>query len=144
MSNVKVGSQYIKNLSFEVPCAPDIFLMPNTKPDISLSIDIDAKKLSVNSYEVSLKIKAEARGDMQGDNKVIFICKIEYAGIFIIDENIIDQGEIEQILLIYCPNILFPFIRKIIANCTVDGGFSPLMIDPINFSDLYQRRSEDK
>jgi len=137
MSNVKINSQYIKDLSFEVPNAPEVFLSPATKPDIALSIDINAIKLADNIFEVILKIKAEAKG---GDT-VIFINELSYGGVFTIDEQIQDQQEIEQILLIYCPNILFPFARKIIANCTIDGNFPPLMLEPINFSDLYQKRN---
>jgi preprotein translocase subunit SecB len=137
MSNIRINSQYVKDLSFEVPNAPEIFLTPALKPDITISIDIDAVKLSVNAFEVIIKIKAEAKGN----EKVVFICEVSYAGIFTIDEKIQDQKEVEQILLIYCPNILFPFIRKIIADCTIDGGFPPLMLEPIDFADLYQKRT---
>lgn len=140
MSNVKINSQYVKDLSFEVPGAPEVFLTAAVKPNISLSIDIDAKKLSVNAFEVSLKIKAKA----EGNEKVIFLCEVEYAGIFTIDEKITDKEAIEEILLIYCPNILFPFARKIISGCTIDGGFPPLMLEPIDFTDLYRKRSSSK
>lgn len=139
MSNIKISSQYVKDLSFEVPNAPDIFLIPALKPDIALSIDIDAKKLSLNAFEVSLKIKAEAKTKEQ--DKVIFICEVSYAGIFTLDEKIQDQKEIEAILLIYCPSILFPFARRVVASCTIDGGFPPLMLEPINFAELYEKRS---
>ena len=137
MSNIKINSQYIKDLSFEVPHAPEVFFNQTAKPDIGLSIDINATKLADNVFEVVLKIKAEAKG---GD-KIIFINELSYCGVFTIDAQIQDTNEIEQILLIYCPNILFPFARKIIANCTIDGNFSPLMLEPINFSDLYQKRN---
>ena len=148
MSNVKINSQYVKDLSFEVPNAPKIFISPSLKPDIDLSIDIDATRLSVNTFEVTLKIKANATGnfdDVNNENeRTIFICELNYGGIFTIDEKIQDQAEIEQILLIYCPNILFPFVRKIVSGCTIDGGFPPLMLEPINFSELYQKRSRQK
>ncbi len=141
MSNIRINSQYVKDLSFEVPNAPEIFLTPALKPDIALSIDIDATRLSVNAFEVILKVKADARG---GDEKVIFICELSYAGVFTIDEKIQDQQEIEQLLLIYCPNILFPFARRIISSCTIDGGFPPLMLEPIDFTELYKKRSSQK
>ncbi len=137
MSNIQINSQYVKDLSFEVPNSPDIFINPALKPDIALSIDIDAKRLSVNAFEVILKISAKATGN----EKSIFIAELSYAGVFTLDEKIQDQAEIEQILLIYCPNMLFPFARKIIAGCTIDGGFPPLMLEPINFADLYQKRA---
>lgn len=148
MSNVRVNSQYIKDLSFEVPNAPKVFIIPSLKPDIALSIDIDATRLSVNAFEVTLKIKATATGNFDDasveSDRTIFICELNYGGVFTIDEKIQDQAEIEQILLIYCPNILFPFARKIVSGCTIDGGFPPLMLEPINFSDLYQKRSKQK
>jgi preprotein translocase subunit SecB len=137
MSNIKILGQYIKDLSFEVPLAPDIFLQENQKPDINLSIDIDAKKITEEgAYEVTLKISAEATA---GEQKV-FICEAAYSGIFLLTD--ISNDEIEEVLLIYCPNILFPFIRRIITHVVIDGGFPPLMIEPINFADLYQKRQE--
>lgn len=137
MSNIQINSQYVKDLSFEVPGAPEIFMNVAAKPDITLSIDIDAKKLAENVFEVTLKTNAKATGN----EDTIFICELSYSGVFTLDAKIQDQKEIEQILLIYCPNILFPFARKIIAGCTIDGGFPPLMLEPINFGELYQKRS---
>lgn len=130
--NIKISSQYLKKLSFKSPEAPTIFLEPIGKPDIELSIDLDAKKIGEESFEISLKIKADA-----GKGK-IFSCEIDYAGIFIIGNS--SPETLEQILLIYCPNLLFPFARKIIAGVTIDAGFPPLMIEPIDFSFLYQKR----
>ena len=132
MSKIKVIRQYIKDLSFEIPTAPQIFLTPVDKPQIDLSVDIDVKKLNETAFEVSLKVGADA------NKKDLFICEVEYAGIFNIED--IEPEVMEQILLVYCPNILFPFVRKIVANCTMDGGFSPLMLDPIDFADLYAKR----
>ncbi|MDA0902277.1 MAG: protein-export chaperone SecB [Proteobacteria bacterium] len=132
MSKIKVIRQYIKDLSFEIPTAPQIFLTPVDKPQIDLSVDIDVKKLNETTFEVSLKVGADA------NKKDLFICEVEYAGIFNIED--IEPEVMEQILLVYCPNILFPFVRKIVANCTMDGGFSPLMLDPIDFADLYAKR----
>ena len=136
MSNIKVISQYIKDLSFETPHSPDIFLANQGKPDIELSIDIDAKKISNEIYEIILKISANA----STKEKKIFLCEVSYAGLFAL-QNIEDEM-IEQILLIYCPNLLFPFIRRLIANLTSDSGFPPLMIDPIDFTDLYSKRKK--
>jgi preprotein translocase subunit SecB len=137
MSNIKVLNQYIKDLSFEVPLAPDVFLQNSQKPDINLSIDIDAKKIQEDTYEVTLKITANA----DATDKKIFICEIAYCGLFSII-NLEEEEEVEQILLIYCPNILFPFVRRIITNIAIDAGFPPLMIEPINFGELYNRRLE--
>ncbi len=135
MSNIKVISQYIKDLSFETPNSPEIFLNNAGKPDIELSIDIDAKKVANNIYEIILKIKANAKA-----SKPIFICEVAYAGLFSIEN--IENDMLEQVLLVYCPNIIFPFARKIIANVVADSGLPPLMIDPIDFSSLYLKRKK--
>jgi preprotein translocase subunit SecB len=134
MSNVKIISQYIKDLSFELPSAPGIFLNPQDKPDINLSIDIDAKKLSEELFEITLKIGADAKIK----NEKLFICEVSYAGLFSLQK--IENELLEQILLIYCPNLLFPFLRRIVSNLTSDGGLAPLLLDPIDFAALYSRR----
>lgn len=138
MSNIRVIGQYIKDLSFEIPNAPKVFLSQQEKPDIALSVDIDAAKISEdNIFEVSLKISADAT--VKKEN--LFLCEVIYSGIFLIEEKI-EEEILEQVLLVYCPNLLFPFIRKVIANNVVDGGFPPLMIDPINFAELYEKRRQ--
>ncbi len=134
MSNIRVISQYIKDLSFEAPNAPSIFLNPAVKPDIELSINIDAAKIAEEVFEVSLKISADAKGE----GKRIFLCEIVYGAVFAIKD--IEENMLEQILLIYCPNLIFPYLRRIVTNLTTDGGFPPLMLDPIDFADLYSRR----
>jgi preprotein translocase subunit SecB len=134
MSNIKIISQYIKDLAFELPSAPQIFLNPQDKPNIALSIDIDAKKISAEIFEISLKVAANATLE----DAPFFNCKLTYAGLFSIKQ--LEGDMLEQILLIYCPNILFPFLRRIITNITSDAGLAPLMLDPIDFADLYARR----
>jgi len=134
MSNIRIISQYIKELDFSLPSSPQVFLSPQDKPNIALSIDLDAKKMSDELYEVILKISADAKiKDQQ-----FFNCTIQYAGLFALQKL---EGEmLEQVLLIYCPNLLFPFLRRIIANVTADSGIAPLMLDPIDFAQLYSRR----
>ena len=136
MSNIKILTQYIKDLSFEIPGAPQIFLNNQEKPNIGISVDIDAKKIANDAYEISLKIKAEAK--IKEEN--LFICEVAYCGIFAL-QNIEDEM-LEQILLVYCPNLLFPYLRRIVSNMVVDGGFPPLMLDPIDFAALYAKRKE--
>jgi preprotein translocase subunit SecB len=136
MSNIKVISQYIKDLSFEVPNAPTIFFNQKNKPNINLNIDIDAKKIAEKIFEVSLKITANAKSDDQD----VFLIEVIYAAAFEISD--VEENMLEQILLIYCPNLIFPFVRKIIANLTIDSGFPPLMLDIIDFAMLYQKRKK--
>lgn len=135
-TNIKILGQYIKDLSFEVPNSPEIFLNPQDKPNIDLSINIDAKKIADELFEVTLKICADA----SSNKKRAFLCEVSYSGIFSIQNA--EDDTIEQALLIYCPNLLFPFIRRIIANNTIDGGFPPLMLELIDFTDLYNKRRQ--
>ncbi len=137
MQNVKVISQYIKTLSFEVPDAPAIFLKPNAKPDVEISIDLDARKINEeNGYEITLKFVAKAKNK---ENE-LFDLEIIYGGIFALDG--IKEEMLEQILLIYCPSLLFPFLRRIISNLTADAGMTPLMINPIDFAALYSSKKK--
>ncbi len=152
---INIIGQYLKDLSIEVPNAPQIFLENgHQKPNIAISIDIDAKKIGENNnsenqtenfeiFEISLKISADANKsadakEQKKQENILFVLEAVYSGIFKISQ--IDNQMIEQILLIYCPNLLFPFLRKIIANSVSDAGFPALMLDPIDFGDLYQKR----
>ena len=134
MSNIKIISQYIQSLQFELPSAPQVFLHPQDKPNIALSIDIDAKKIAEELFEITLKISANATTA----DSPFFNCKLAYAGLFSLQK--IEGDMLEQILLIYCTNLLFPFLRRIVTNITSDAGLAPLMLDPIDFADLYNRR----
>jgi preprotein translocase subunit SecB len=132
--SIKIIAQYLKDLSFQIPHEPQIFLNPQSKPDIAVSIDIDAKKISAENFEIILKISADAKSQ----NQQLFTCQVSYAGLVAL--NGIEGEMLEQVLLIYCPNLLFPFLRRIIANLTIDAGFAPLMLDTIDFAELFARR----
>ncbi len=137
MQNVKIISQYIKTLSFEVPEAPSIFLNLKGKPDVEVSVDLDARKINDNnSYEITLKFITNAKIQ----NSVLFDLEIIYGGIFTLEG--IKDDMLEQILLIYCPSLLFPYLRRIISNLTSDAGLTPLMINPIDFAELYNRKNK--
>lgn len=152
MSSISIINQYIKDLSIELPHSPQIFLKQYAKPNINISIDIDAKKLINDQnkeedkkvFEVILKISAEAtitsqsKENSKEEEEKLFILEISYAGLFQINEE--NSEIIEQILLIYCPNLLFPFLRRIASNAVGDAGLPPLMLEPIDFNDLYNRR----
>lgn len=148
-------SQYIKNISLKIPNSPQIYLKPNdTRPNIDVSIDIDAKKLtqkdkdgessSSQIFEITLKISADASynddsiDDKDAKDDSLFILDISYSGLFQITQD--DEALLEQILLIYCPNLLFPFLRRIVANVISDANLPPLMLEPIDFNALYNRR----
>ena len=135
---VAINSQYIKDLSFENPEAPMGFAKITSAPKIDLSLDIQVKKLEEDNYEVALKIHSKATHDKTS----LFVVELEYAGLFTV-KDCTDEGQKEQILLIYCPGLIFPFARRVIADITRDAGYQPLMINPIDFATLYvQQKSK--
>lgn len=133
---ITINGQYIKDLSFESPNAPDILTqLQNTQPDVNVNVDVQAEKLEdkgvENLFEVTLDMKAELKlGDQIG-----FIIELKYAGIFILN---VAQEHVGAMLLIECPRLLFPFARNILSDTTRDGGFVPLMLQPIDFAAMYQ------
>ena len=138
---VVINTQYVKDLSFESPEAPACFLEIKSTPKIDLALDIKVQHLEKDSYEVVLKVNAKALLK----EKSLFVVELEYAGLFSI-KNIEKEDQKEQILLIYCPSLIFPFARRVIADVTRDGGFQPLMVNPIDFSALYmqQKKQQEK
>ncbi|XVN41807.1 MAG: protein-export chaperone SecB [Rickettsia endosymbiont of Argas persicus] len=133
--HISVNAQYIKDLSLENPSAPSSLAALEHRPQIDLSLDINITNLSEeNFYEVELNIEAVARNEKYK----LFQVELKYAGVF----NLINIApEQHQILLsVHCPAMIFPFARKIIASCTQDAGFQPLMIDPIDFGALYHKK----
>ena len=141
MPNIKVKAQYLKDFSFEVPNAPDVFKQNIAKSEIKLAVYINANKIVDSAeYEVVLSIKAYA--ELAETKEKAFICESAYSGVFeLID---IEENLLEQTLLIYCPNIIFPYIRRIMTQATLDGGFPPLMIEPIDFYSLYENRKKQE
>ena len=137
--NVTINSQYVKDLSFENPGAPLSLTKIKSPPKIDLSLDVKVNNIADSNYEVALIITAKAFVE----NETLFVIELEYAGLFTV-ENISNEAQQEQILLIYCPNLLFPFARSIIADATRDGGFQPLMVNPVDFGALYMSQKSKK
>ena len=135
VSRIQFVGQFIKDLSFEVPHAPEIFNdMRETAPDIPISIDCETRELKENTHEVSINIHVEATiGD-----KPAFIMEVAYAGIVILGE--IPEDHVRPVLLIEVPRQMIPFVRQVVADITVQGGFPPLMLQLIDFMDLYRRK----
>ena len=131
---VAISGQYIKDLSFENPNAPASLATQKEAPKIEVALNIEAKGIQENMYEVALKITAKATAE----NNNLFVAELSYAGLFTL--NNIEDEQKELILLIHCPTILFPFARRVLADATRDGGFQPLMLEPIDFAALYQQR----
>lgn len=126
-----VAAQYIKDLSFENPNAPAALRGPNGQPQVQVNVDVQARGVGQDSYEVMLRANIEAK---QGE-QTAFILELLYGGVFILRN--IPPEHLEAVCLVECPRLLFPFARRIIADATRDGGFPPLMLDPIDFAALY-------
>ena len=140
-----VNIQYVKDLSFEVPGAPQIFTTLRQQPQVALNLDVQARRIGEtgNSYEVTLMIRAEAKdpaapANGQTPQPVVFIAEMTYAGVFTLSG--LPDNAIEPVLLVECPRILFPFARNILADVTRDGGFPPVLLQPIDFVQLWQSR----
>lgn len=138
---IAVNAQYVKDISFESPKAPMSLIGDKPRPEINISVDVGAKKMGEDLYEVSLKITSNAESKEEGkDSETLFIAEITYGGLFTIKG--MSEGQLEPSLLIYCPTLLFPFIRRILADVTRDGGFPPLMLDPVDFAGLYTQKQK--
>ncbi len=134
--SMRILGQYLKDLSFENPNAPTS-LAPQTKqPDINISVNVNAKNLGPVDFEVELHLDAKA----SAEGKVIFAGEILYAGIFRMEN--FPANLLHPAVLIECPRMLFPFARQILADATRNGGFPPLMLDPIDFASMYQKRMQ--
>jgi preprotein translocase subunit SecB len=129
---LRVVNQYLKDLSFENPNAPNSLRTDLPPPAVEVAVDVNARKLGNDQYEVELACNASATRD----GEPVFLVETNFAGHFII-QNVTDE-QLEQILLVEGPRILFPFARQIIANATRDGGFLPLLLEPLDFSAMYR------
>jgi preprotein translocase subunit SecB len=144
-----VNIQYVKDLSFEVPGAPQIYSQLRAQPQVNINLDVQARRVQdgQNVFEVSIMIRAEAHeaaapgGNGQAAAAVpptVFVAELTYAGVFTLSG--LPDNAIEPVLLVECPRMLFPFARNILADVTRDGGFPPVLLQPIDFVALWQAR----
>ena len=134
---LNVLAQYTKDLSFENPNAPASLAPQAQQPQINIQINVGAKPLSETDIEVMLKLdgKAENAGNL------MFRFELEYCGVFRIQN--VPQESVNPIVLIECPRLLFPFAREVVANTVRNGGFPPLLLDPVDFASLYRQRMSE-
>jgi len=135
---IVINAQYIKDFSFENPNALKNLTPPEKAPEFNINIELNAHQVGDHSYEVTLIIKI----DSQRDKTTMFILELDYAGVFTL--NNIPENTVHPVIMIQCPQYLFPFARNIIANATSDGGFPPFLLNPIDFGALYQQRMEEQ
>ena len=131
---MRILAQFIRDLSFENPRAPESLRAGGVQPQIELGVEMNARARPDELYEVDLKLNATAK--INGE--AVFQVELVYGGLFQVTG--VPESEIEPILLIECPRFLFPFARRVIADLTTEGGFPPFMIDPIDFVAVYAAR----
>ena len=132
--SLNILGQYLKDLSFENPNAPQSLAIQDGQPEINISVNVNAKNLAPTDFEVELHIEAQATH--QGN--AVFAAELLYAGIFRLEN--IPEDALHPIILVECPRMIFPFARQILADATQKGGFPPLMLDPIDFASMYEKR----
>jgi preprotein translocase subunit SecB len=131
-----INAQYVKDLSFENPRAPQSLTQPSAAPDVAINVDIKARNLSPGVFEVVLTVNVDARAQ----NEPIFLVELAYAAVVTVRNT--PEAMLPGLILVETPRLIFPFARAIIADATRDGGFPPLMINPIDFGELLRRQPQ--
>lgn len=136
--SINILAQYTKDLSFENPGAPRSLQSRDKAPSININVNVNANPLSDTDFDVVLTLEAKAT---EGE-KIVFAAELVYGGVFRIAG--FPQEHMLPVLFIECPRLLFPFARQIVADVTRNGGFPPLMIDPIDFAQMFQSRMAEE
>jgi preprotein translocase subunit SecB len=134
LPQLNVMGQYVKDFSFENPNAPRSLAPSQTPPNINIQINVGVAQLGPSEYEVTLMLEGKA----DGNDTVMFAFDLTFAGMFRIQN--VPPEHLQPLLLIECPRLLFPFAREMIATAVRNGGFAPLLLDPVDFVALYQQR----
>jgi preprotein translocase subunit SecB len=133
---MQVLAQYVRDMSFENVVVQKGLSAGEVQPDIQVAVSLDARKRPVaNQYEVITKFKVTSKNKVNGD--VLFLLELEYGSTFHIEG--VTDDQIHPFLLIECPRLMFPFVRRIISDITRDGGFPPLNVDTVDFMALYRQ-----
>lgn len=137
-ASFNVLGQYIKDLSFESPHAPGVLQGRIEKPNLEISVNVNAENIADDQFEVVINFEGKA----STDTNTIYNIELVYGGVFRLIN--IPDHVIRPMLLVDCPALLFPFVRRIVSDITRDGGFPPLMLDPIDFAGLYRANIEQE
>jgi preprotein translocase subunit SecB len=133
---MQVLAQYVRDLSFENLVVQKGLTAGEVQPDIQVAVSLDARKRPVaNQFEVITKYKVTSKNKVNGD--VLFMLELEYGGTFHIEG--VNDDQLHPFLLIECPRLMFPFVRRIISDVTRDGGFPPLNVDTVDFMAMYRQ-----
>ncbi len=130
---------YVKDLSLEIPHAPGIFL-ERENPQIELQLQSQAGQIEEGVYEVVVTVTVTAK--LAEKDKIMFLIEAKQAGIF--QARNIPADEIETVLAVLCPNILYPYLREVVSDAAVRGGFAPVILNPVNFEAIYQQQKQQQ
>ena len=136
-AKVRVVGQYIKDLSFENPNVNKLIDGPGENPNLALEVNVNASQVGPDLFESAIEFKAHVTNKVG----VIYDLELIYAGMFRLEQ--MPQQAMQPFLLINCPALLFPFLRRLVADLTREGGFPPLLLDPIDFAQLYMRKQQE-
>jgi preprotein translocase subunit SecB len=131
---IRILAQYIRDLSFESPHAPESLRGGVQPPQVDLGVELNARARPDGYFEVELKLNARA----QRETESVFHIELLYAGLFQIGG--VTGQDLETVLMVECPRFLFPFARRIIADLTSEGGFPPFLLEPLDFAGIYASR----
>jgi len=134
MPQVGVLAQYLKDFSFENPHAPRSLAPSSQQPSINIQVNVDASPMTETDFEVTLRL--EGKAESQG--MILYSFELVFSGVFRIVN--VPADSLQPFVMIECPRLLFPFAREIIATAVRNGGFPPLLLNPIDFVDLYRQR----
>lgn len=130
---------FVKDVSFESPNAPNIFLEKDWQPDVNLNLQSTSRPLDDSVYEVTLSITVTAKSN---EETTAYLAEVQYSGIFVLN-NFADEDK-TYMLGSYCPNLLFPYIRESISDLVTKGGFPQLLLAPVNFDSLLQQKLQQE
>lgn len=134
---LQINAQYVKDLSFENPRAPQSLLQPpqgGAAPDLQVGVDVKAQSFGNDVFEVVMTLRAETK--LAGE--VVFMVELVYGAVVSLINT--QPQDAPVALMVETPRLLFPYVRNIISEVTRDGGYTPLLLNPINFAEIYQRR----
>lgn len=134
---VKILSQFLKDLSFENPNIRKLMASPGDAPNLKVEVNVNAERIDDQIYESAIELKAVAANNVG----TIYVLETTYAGLFKVES--MPEQALEPFLLISAPTQIFPFLRRLVADVTREGGYPPLMLDPIDFAALYMRRQQE-
>jgi preprotein translocase subunit SecB len=135
-AQVRVVGQFIKDLSFENPSVGRVMIEPNEQPNIRIEVNVNAQNVGPNVFESVIELKANCSAKAG----VLYDLEIQYGALLQLEN--VPEASLEPFLLINCPALTFPFVRRLVADITREGGFPPLLLDPIDFGNLYVQRRQ--